>query len=61
MTSKAYLAFNKFWNTGRRNTETVKRSESRFSAHVAKTNSVSSAKKLPEHITSFNAARGFRR
>lgn len=49
--SEAYRAFNQLWNTRRSNNETVKNFESRFSAQVARFNSISTTTKLPECIT----------
>ena len=49
--SEAFRAFNLLWNTRRSNTESMKNFESRFSAQVAKFNSISDTTKLPECIT----------
>lgn len=49
--SEAYRAFNALWNTRRGNNESMKNFESRFSAQVAKFNSISTTTKLPECIT----------
>ncbi len=49
--SEAFKSFNHLWNTRRGSTETMKNFESRFSAHVAKFNSISTTTKLPECIT----------
>ena len=49
--SEAYRAFNQLWSTRRSNNETMKNFESRFSAQVAKFNSISATTRLPECIT----------
>lgn len=49
--SEAYRAFNALWSTRRNANENMKNFESRFSAQVAKFNSISTTTKLPECIT----------
>ena len=49
--SEAFKAFNQLWNTRCGSAESMKNFESRFSAQVAKFNSIATTTKLPEYTT----------